>query len=63
MKKLVYAIPVPKVAPIVDARSPYDWQECGTIVVARNISAEALEQVKRQASIPENALCVCASLV
>ena len=61
-KKLTFATREVDHSPIVNARNPYTWTECGSIVVPFDATDAQVEQAKRNARIPEEALCVRAEL-
>ena len=58
MTKMEYAIRMLKPSRIVDARNPYDWIDCGSIVVADNATDYEIEQAMQAANIPSTAVCV-----
>lgn len=62
-KKLTFALRKDNPAPIVDARNPFIWIDCGSIIVPFDATDSHIEQAKRDAQIPEDALCVCAELL
>lgn len=62
-KKLIFAHRELRDDPIVDARNPFIWIDCGSIVVPFDATDAQVEQAKQEAGIPDEALCVCAQLV
>ena len=62
-KKLTFATRKVNPDPIVDARNPFIWIDCGSIVVPFDATDAQVEQAKQTAGIPDDALCVCAQLV
>lgn len=62
-KKLTFATRKVNPAPIVNARNPYLWTDCGSVVVPFDATAAQVEQAMRNANIPADALCVRAELV
>lgn len=62
-KKLTFATREVNPAPVVDARNPYLWTGCGSVVVPFDATEEQVEQAKHNANIPADALCVRAELV
>lgn len=62
-KKLTFATRKVNPAPVVNARNPYLWTECGSIVVPFDATDDHIEQAKLNANIPADALCVRAELL
>lgn len=62
-KKLTFATRKVNPAPIVNARNPYLWTDCGSIVVPFDATDAQVERAKLNANIPSDALCVRAELL
>ena len=62
-KKLTFATRTVNPSPVVDARNPYVWTDCGSIVVPFDATDEHIELAKLNANIPSDALCVRAELL
>lgn len=62
-KKLTFATRKIDPAPVVNARNPFIWNECGSVVVPCNATDAQVEQAKLNANIPADALCVRAELL
>ena len=62
-KKLTFATRKVNPAPVVNARNPYLWTECGSIVVPFDATDAQVEQAKHNANIPADTLCVRAELL
>ena len=58
MKVMEFAIAEKKSGFCIDARNPYSWRDCGEIRVQDEASEADVERAKREAGIPEEALCV-----
>ena len=62
-KKLTFAMRKANPAPVVNARNPYLWTDCGSVIVPFDATDEQVEQAKRNSCIPSDALCVRAELI
>lgn len=62
-KKLTFATREIDPAPIINARNPYIWTECGSIVVPLDATDDHIEHAKLNANIPADALCIRAELL
>ena len=58
MKVMEFAIATEKDGFCINARSPYVWTDCGKITVKSDASEADVERAKREAGIPDVALCV-----
>lgn len=58
MKVMEFAIAEKKSGFCIDARNPYIWTDCGKITVEDNASEADVDRAKREAGIPDVALCV-----
>lgn len=58
MKVMKFAIATKKDGFCINARSPYIWMDCGKITVKSDASEADVERAKREAGIPDEALCV-----
>ena len=58
MKVMEFAIATKKDGFCINARSPYVWTDCGKIKVQNDASEADVERAKREAGIPDEALCV-----
>ena len=58
MKVMEFAIAERKSGFCIDARNPYNWTDCGKITVRSDATEADVERAKREAGIPEEALCV-----
>ena len=58
MKVMEFAIAEKKSGFCIDARNPYIWTDCGKITVRSDASEADVERAKREAGIPDEALCV-----
>ena len=63
MKVMEFAIAEKKSGFCIDARNPYIWTDCGSIVVPFDATDDHIELAKQNANIPSNALCVRAELL
>lgn len=62
-KRYIFAIPHEKAGNIVDARSPYTWEECGAVVLPMDASEKDVMQAREAAGIPFAAYCVACEIV
>ena len=58
MKVMEFAIAEKKNGLCINARSQYIWRDCGKITVQNDASEADVERAKREAGIPDEALCV-----
>ena len=64
MKKVyIFAIPHKKEGFCIDARSPYNWEEVGSIVLNTDASEAEVIEARKAHNIPEEAYCVACKLL
>ena len=51
-KRYIFAIPHKKTDYIVDARNPYTWEECGSVVLPMDATEKDVMQAREKAGVP-----------
>ncbi len=62
-KRYIFAIPHEKAGYITDARSPYTWEECGSVILPMDASPEDVMQEREKAGVPFEVYCVACEMV
>lgn len=62
-KRYIFAIPHEKAGYITDARNPYTWEECGTVVLPMDATETDVMKAREKAGVPFEAYCIACEIV